>query len=107
MQITRRALPSKNYRHMMQPLPYPLGMDRTAAFATSLARLNIDERIFKLNERIGQAQGEAVGLAVERILVALGHPDPYSMRRSRRSSRRCPPWLRYCRAISRRRRCRP
>jgi hypothetical protein len=57
-------------------LLFERAMDRAAAFAASLAKLNIDERIFKLNERIGKAQGEAVALAIERILVALGHADP-------------------------------
>jgi hypothetical protein len=55
---------------------YERALDRTAAFATMMAKLNIDERIFKLNERIGQAQGERVAAVITGILEDLGHHDP-------------------------------
>jgi hypothetical protein len=51
-------------------------MDRAAAFAAMMAKLDIDDRIFKLNERIGAAQGERIAAAVTGILEDLGYRDP-------------------------------
>lgn len=52
-------------------------MDRLGVLCTALARLDIDDRLVAIGERIGQAQGEAVAAAIERILAALGHADPH------------------------------
>jgi hypothetical protein len=54
---------------------YERAMDRTAAFAAMMCRLNIDDRLYKLNNRIAVAQGERLFVAVNGILEDLGH-DP-------------------------------
>jgi hypothetical protein len=51
-------------------------MDRAAAFAAMMAKLDIDDRLVKLNARIGVAQGERIAGVIEGILEDLGHHDP-------------------------------
>jgi hypothetical protein len=51
-------------------------MDRAAAFAAMMAKLNVDDRLVKLNDRIAEAQGERLAGAIEGILEDLGHHDP-------------------------------
>jgi hypothetical protein len=51
-------------------------MDRAAAFAAMMAKLNVDDRLVKLNARISAAQGERVAGVIEGILEDLGHHDP-------------------------------
>jgi hypothetical protein len=55
---------------------YERAMDRTAAFTAMLVRLNVDDRLLKLNTRIGEAQGERLAAAITGILEDLGHHDP-------------------------------
>lgn len=51
-------------------------LDRAAAFAAMMAKLNIDDRLVKLNARISEAMGERLAGAIEGILEDLGHRDP-------------------------------
>ena len=55
---------------------YERSLDRAAMFAATMAKLNIDDRIFKINERIGVAQGERLAAVITGILEDLGFRDP-------------------------------
>jgi hypothetical protein len=56
-------------------LLFERALDRAGEFAAMMSRLNIDDRLFKLNNRIAVAQGERLFVAVNGILEDLGH-DP-------------------------------
>jgi hypothetical protein len=51
-------------------------MDRAAAFAAMMAKLNVDDRLVKLNARISEEMGERLAGTIEGILEDLGHHDP-------------------------------
>jgi PAS domain-containing protein len=55
---------------------YERSLDRTAMFAAMMAKLGIDDRIVKVNARIGEAMGERIAGAITGILEDLGHRDP-------------------------------
>jgi hypothetical protein len=55
---------------------YERSLDRTAAFAAMMAKLNIDDRLYKLNNRIGVEQGNRFAAAIIGILEDLGFEDP-------------------------------
>src|SRR6266487_3072995 len=57
-------------------LLFERAMDRTAAFAAIMVKLNIDDRLVKLNARISEAMGARVAGVIEGILEDLGHRDP-------------------------------
>lgn len=57
-------------------LLFERAMDRAATFAATLVRLDIDDRLVKLNARISEAMGARVAGVIEGILEDLGHRDP-------------------------------
>jgi hypothetical protein len=61
-------------------LAYERAVDRAAMLAALMAKLDIDDRIVRLNSAIAEAQGGRLAHAVARIVVRLGHPDPMADR---------------------------
>jgi hypothetical protein len=73
--LTERA-PDGVERVRALVLLFERAMDRAATFAATMCKLNIDDRIVKLNDRIAEVQGERLAHAVTAIVVRLGHPSP-------------------------------
>jgi hypothetical protein len=55
---------------------YERALDRAGRVLAEVGRLGLEERAYKLAERVTQAQAAQATAAVERILVRLGHPHP-------------------------------
>jgi hypothetical protein len=59
---------------------YERSLDRCAAITATMAKLNIDDRLYKLNNRIAVAQGERLHAAYKRGLDRLGLTDEQAAR---------------------------